>query len=469
MKKANLFCLSLPLMVAVMFTGCEEDSSTENSAIKVESSSALTQNVFADETQGKGGVTFTTADAWTSSITEKTAAPAQSSSLKSAQAVSWISIDPSSGDKAGDYTVTISLETNLTGADRTAIVTIICGDSEITITVTQKATKEDGTAPAPLTQQQIIDLLKNAWVNTKASPKIAVSVTNAALAYPMIFETNQVQKKSLSATVNDAIFSEFEYIDNLTKYVYENGTKYREELSSDFWNDYANINEMFNDGGFVPENYFWTARGKVYAGVTQDMDPIDVTIELTADNKIKTLHIVDVDDGVVDDDVRATFSYTSVNPAFPAGFDKADFLLKGSEQYGGTGTFTNTMAADQPLAVDGAKYLISQIRFYKEGADMVGALYLDIHFPGQAAGVPLPAGIYHFENYGQSIQEYGFYCQKGVLGGMVYYGKGGTVTVSIDGDIYTINVDMDTYHEYSDSTTGKIRGAYTGYLPAEQW
>jgi hypothetical protein len=470
MKKANLFCLSLLLMAAAMFAGCEEDNPTENSAIKVENSSSLTQNVFADETQGKGNVTFTTTGAWASSITEK---PTE---LKSSQSVSWISIDPSSGDKAGSYTVAVSLGMNLTGVDRTAIITIICGDSEITITVTQKATKEDGTAPAQLTQQQIIDLLKSAWDNTKASPEIAISATNANFEYPMILETNMTQKKSLYAAINDTVFIEFEYIDNLTKYEYEDGTKYREELPADFWSDYGNVNEIFR-GGFVPENYTWTVSDNVYAGVYREADASyrnEVTLELAADNKVKTLHIFDAHNGVVDDDITMTLSYGNVNPAFPAGFDQADFPLKGSEQYGGTGTFTNTMAADQPLVVDGAKIFSgNQIRFYKEGEDVAGAIYLDIHFPGQGADVLLlPAGTYHFYDYhiAQSIPEYNFYCQKGWLGGMVYYGRGGTVTVSIDGDIYTINVEMDTYHEYYDSpVTGKIRGTYTGYLPAGQW
>ncbi|MDR1154481.1 MAG: BACON domain-containing protein [Bacteroidales bacterium] len=466
MKKANLFCLSLLLMATAMFTGCEKDNPTENSAIKVDSSSALTQNVFADETQGNGGVTFTTAGAWTSSITETTA-PVKSLSLKSVQDASWISISPSSGDRAGSYTVTISLEPNLTGADRTAVITITCGDSEITITVMQKATKEDG-SPA-LSQQQIMDLLRSAWANTKTSPEIAISATNAAFDYPMFLETSQAQKKSLYTEINNTVFIEFEYIDNLTKYVYENGTKYREELPSDFWSDYGNVNDMFREGGFEPEYYTWTVAGNVYTGVSHDGGYLnEATFELTDDKKVKTLHVLDADDGVVDDDITMNFSYGSVNPAFPAGFDQADFPLKGSGQYGGTGTFTNTMAADQPLVVDGAKYDGGSIRFYKEDVELSSALYLEIHFPGQGADVSrLPAGTYHFydSHIAQSMPEYSFYCQKGVLGGINYYGKGGTVTVSINGDIYTIEVDMDTYHgDYGSPTTGKVRGTYTGYL-----
>jgi hypothetical protein len=457
MTNVKYFFATLALIAMALFLGsCEPKEAADFIAI---GNSDLTQEVFADQTQGTSVINLSTSGAWTSSIVET-----EVSGLKAA-APAWIFIDPSSGDKKGHYTLTISLEQNLTGADRRATITIRCGVSETVLTVMQKATREDGSLA--LSQQQIRDILKDAWANTKTSPEIALSATNTALAYPMILETNQTQKKSLFAAINGAVFTEFEYIDNGTKYVYDGETKYREELPSDFWSDYGNVNDMFREGSFEPAYYTWTVRNNVYTGVSHDEGYLnEATFELTDDKKVKTLHVVDADDGVVDDDIRMTFSYGNVNPAFPAGFDPADFPLKGSEQYGGTGTFTNTMAADEPLVVDGAKFSGSQIRFYKEGEDVAGAIYLDIWFPGQGADVRLlPAGTYYFEEHGHPLQEYGFYCSKGWLGGMPYYGKGGTVTVSIDGDRYTIAVDMDTYHDYDGSpVTGKIRGTYTGYL-----
>ena len=147
MKKVNLFFLSLLLTATAVFTGCEQGNPSENSAIKVENNGTLTQNVFADETQGKSSVSFTTTGAWTSSITEGTTPPAKSAQLRASQEVSWISIDPSGGKEAGSYTISITLRPNTTSADRTAVITITCGGEKITITVTQKATKEDGTVP----------------------------------------------------------------------------------------------------------------------------------------------------------------------------------------------------------------------------------------------------------------------------------------------------------------------------------
>jgi hypothetical protein len=94
-----------------------------------------TQSVFADQHQAQSKVSFKSGGAWKSSISEGT------------RAGTWITINPSSGSTAGDYTITITLDMNYTGADRTATITIICGDEEITITVTQKATTEDGVIP----------------------------------------------------------------------------------------------------------------------------------------------------------------------------------------------------------------------------------------------------------------------------------------------------------------------------------
>jgi hypothetical protein len=144
MKKINLLSLIL-LLTAAMFTGCEKNDPDENPAISVQDKGALTHNVFADETNGQSGVTFTTTGAWTSSISG-TEANLKSSQLR-AGSPAWISISPDHGDKAGNYTISISLEPNFTGNDRTAVITISCNGTDITVTVTQKSTKEDGTKP----------------------------------------------------------------------------------------------------------------------------------------------------------------------------------------------------------------------------------------------------------------------------------------------------------------------------------
>ena len=107
------------------------------------------QIVNADETTGKSGVTFVTSGAWTSTITEGT-----TKSTKSGTA-SWISIDPDSGDTAGEYTITISLQKNYTGEDRKATITISFDDMDITITVTQKGTGTSANTNSGITYPKI--------------------------------------------------------------------------------------------------------------------------------------------------------------------------------------------------------------------------------------------------------------------------------------------------------------------------
>ena len=101
------------------------------STITVNEPQTLTQTLYADETEGVSKITFATTNAWTSHINPP-------------QAASWISIDPINGTVAGEYTVTLALEQNATGNDRTAVITIVCMEGEIVVTVTQKAETSDG-------------------------------------------------------------------------------------------------------------------------------------------------------------------------------------------------------------------------------------------------------------------------------------------------------------------------------------
>ncbi|MDR1644917.1 MAG: RagB/SusD family nutrient uptake outer membrane protein [Tannerellaceae bacterium] len=152
----NLSFFSLLLSAAAVFAGCEK----EETAIKVQDSESLTQDVFAEETQGKSGVTFTAASAWTSSITE--------ASTTRAGSPAWIFIHPDHGDEAGDYTIFISLQPNLTGADRAAVVHIVCDDTEIAVNVTQKAEKADGTLPS-VTPEEIIRMPEQLYGQVRAA------------------------------------------------------------------------------------------------------------------------------------------------------------------------------------------------------------------------------------------------------------------------------------------------------------
>ena len=132
------------VLCAAIAAGCgkdpEEDLQTE---IIIGNKEMLSHNVYADQTYGESEVTFVTTGAWTSAITEKTA------NATSAGTLSWISISPESGDEAGEYTIIISLEPNITGANRAAEITIMCNGAEVKITVTQQAITEEGEVLKP--------------------------------------------------------------------------------------------------------------------------------------------------------------------------------------------------------------------------------------------------------------------------------------------------------------------------------
>lgn len=141
MKK---LCTMLLAMVVLVLAGCEKNNEEDRTNITVPNQTQLTQTVYADQTTGASGVTFTTAGAWRSSIDEGTAVRSSESS-----ASGWISIDPDSGDKAGSYTVNIRLTTNDTGEKRSATITIICGGDKIMITITQESVTQEGIIPEP--------------------------------------------------------------------------------------------------------------------------------------------------------------------------------------------------------------------------------------------------------------------------------------------------------------------------------
>lgn len=127
---------------ALCLTACDDGNDDGAREITVNVGSSLTQTAYADETISGNGVTFTTVGAWASAITETGSTRASSPD--------WISISPDHGNSAGQYTIIITLGTNYSGTDRTAEIVITCGNDEITVTVTQKATKKDGTSvPSP--------------------------------------------------------------------------------------------------------------------------------------------------------------------------------------------------------------------------------------------------------------------------------------------------------------------------------
>jgi len=148
MKRIKLFALCAVSMFAFALSGCSDDDKKTDSDIYVDDPKSLSQEIFADDTSIQSGVTFVTAGAWTSSISDVT-----STRSEAVVVPDWISIDPVSGDKASKYSINIELDPNYTGASRKAKITVYCNDDKIEITINQVATKEDGAKPVKMVKQ----------------------------------------------------------------------------------------------------------------------------------------------------------------------------------------------------------------------------------------------------------------------------------------------------------------------------
>ncbi len=118
----------------------------------------LTQTAFADE-ETTGKLTFTAHAAWSIERNEVTrAVPSWMKLFKNG-------VETYSG-AAGEVELDIVVEPNYTGEEREAEIVISSGNDEVTVSVTQAATTEDGEVPA---DPEILALLTaHTWYNTAA-------------------------------------------------------------------------------------------------------------------------------------------------------------------------------------------------------------------------------------------------------------------------------------------------------------
>lgn len=156
----------LSLLCTCLLCCCSDEEATEG--IRLTGNTPAHQTIYADETTTQGdGIEFSTPGAWTAEITEADVTKAAGSQ------VGWISLSQYSGDKAGDYTIRVSLSKNYTGADRKAFIKIISG-SVLTITVEQKSTTESGDIPAQVDDtydgKAPYILLESSEISLPASP-----------------------------------------------------------------------------------------------------------------------------------------------------------------------------------------------------------------------------------------------------------------------------------------------------------
>ena len=131
-------------LTAIAFAACEKENDTQDDSIILANGTSTEQTIYADETNNED-IKFTATTSWTATVEDATTSRAGSSN------VDWLTLSQYSGE-AGEYTLTLTLQENLTGSSRTAKIIIRSGETVITIIVEQKGTKEDGTVVKKIKQ-----------------------------------------------------------------------------------------------------------------------------------------------------------------------------------------------------------------------------------------------------------------------------------------------------------------------------
>lgn len=149
---------SFLLLVAVAFTACDEAITKKLIQLADGTSTSL---VFNADESGDATIKFTADAAWTASVSEVAAS-------KSGESISWLKLS-SYGGEAGENTITVSLLKNYTGASRKAEIKIVCGDSEIVITVEQKGEASTGTVVKKI-KEIVYKETDNSSVDTDRTP-----------------------------------------------------------------------------------------------------------------------------------------------------------------------------------------------------------------------------------------------------------------------------------------------------------
>ncbi len=140
MKKFFRAALVLPLVLFAVSCSESNDDGGNDDPVKLAPETKPVQQVYADEQQGPAPIKFTATGPWTATVV---AVPTKA---EGGSEVDWLKLSAYKGG-AGEVSLTMELQPNLTGQDRKAEIRIACGGTIITITVEQKGTTESGEKP----------------------------------------------------------------------------------------------------------------------------------------------------------------------------------------------------------------------------------------------------------------------------------------------------------------------------------
>lgn len=128
MKVIRLF---LCLFITLFVFGCDEG--TEYKYFDVKNESALNQIAYLGDTQVSMPIEFTASGPWTSKI-EYSGIETVTGRTETLN-TGWITLDPSSGDVAGDYSVNIYLNPDKGKNVYQAIISFICNGEVLEVTL----------------------------------------------------------------------------------------------------------------------------------------------------------------------------------------------------------------------------------------------------------------------------------------------------------------------------------------------
>lgn len=142
MKTFKIFgWILLMAFSTIQFTACSDDDSNElKQEITLSENTQKQQTIFADNANAPKGISFEANGPWKAVIKEVSATRVENNGIE------WLALSQYEGG-AGEITINLIIKENNTGNDRKAEITIICGNSQITISIEQKATLENGNLP----------------------------------------------------------------------------------------------------------------------------------------------------------------------------------------------------------------------------------------------------------------------------------------------------------------------------------
>lgn len=165
MKKILRF---IPISALVLFmTGCYTNvidlddegggGDDNNKVLVISDPSQLNQQIFAESRICE--VKFSSEFGWEINNMDE-------------QTRKWITLSPSHSEVGGSFTLSISVDENASGGDRTAILQLFSGGKDETIIITQFSTYKDGSQPQPYEPDVYTDIVEKIVLQNSSNGEI---------------------------------------------------------------------------------------------------------------------------------------------------------------------------------------------------------------------------------------------------------------------------------------------------------